>query len=639
LLLIGVGSVALLAAGFIGLRAFRSNGGVALKLSSNVAGASIVVGDKSCVMPDCSLALPAGTYHLTAAKDGYQTLNQTIAVSKSTAEFSLVLQPLPQMVQVNTNFPSGQVFLDGHQAGPLSDGQFFLSGVSPGAHTLRVTSGTAQFETEWQTATGDLPQLQRPFTAKNVQAIVIANLGRNGSILCDCDARAIKVDGNAVSATKTRAQGIQLTNLQEGTRRISIGDRSLLVDLKPNPALNVFLALDRDMGTLVIDANESGAKIYIDDRPYHRLTDRGLRIPLDVGRYTIRVEKDGFRSSSPQTIDLAKSEDKQMAFVLEPIPPALAISSALPEAQVKVDGRAVGQTDSSGSFRAEVTAGNHLVELTKQDYTDVRLNLGFAPGRTVRPDRSQIAMSRVVKAPPVAAPATATIESKAPESKPTDGQDWDRVRNSSNPDDLEDFIRKHPGSANINDARNRLAQLRSQMDAAAARQAEQTAWNRLDKTNKADLQDFLSRYGAGAHAPDARTLIGGIDKQEADKEKEQEQANRALADYQSIARTLSAYEAAYNAKDLKAIQSVWQELPKNMAEATRREFGDAKSIGFQIRAIDKPMVNGDSATVNCDRTLSLTLKQGGRQQMPGERVRVALTRASSGWLIQSITPY
>jgi eukaryotic-like serine/threonine-protein kinase len=639
LLLIGVGSVALLAVGFIGLRAFRSNGGVALTLRSNVEGASIVVGDKSCVLPACSLALPAGTYHLTAAKDGYQTLDQTVAVSKSTSEFSLVFQPLPQVVQVNTNFPSGQVFLDGHQAGALRDGQFSLSGVSPGAHTLRITSGTAQFETEWQTATGALPQLQRPFTAKNVQATVIANLGRNGSIFCDCDAGAIKLDGNAVRGTKTGAQGIQLTDLQEGTRRVSIGDRSLLVDLKPNPALNVFLALDRDTGTLVIDANESGAKIYIDDRPYHRLTDRGLRIPLDVARYTIRVEKDGFRSSSPQTIDLAKGEDKQMAFVLEPIRPTLAIAGALPEAQVKVDGRVVGQTDSSGSFRAEVTPGNHVVELTKQDYSDVRLSLGFAPGRTVRPDRSQIAMSRVVKAPPVAAPATATIESKAPESKPTDGQDWDRVRNSNNPDDLEDFIRKHPGSANINDARNRLAQLRSQLDAAAARQAEQAAWNRLDKTSKADLQDFLSQYGAGAHAPDARTLIAGIDKQEAEKEKEQEQANRALADSQLIARTLSAYEAAYNAKDLKAIQSVWQEMPKNMADATRREFGDAKSIGFQIRAIDKPMVNGDSATVNCNRTLSLTLKQGGRQEMPGERVRVTLIRASSGWLIQSITPY
>jgi hypothetical protein len=374
------------------------------------------------------------------------------------------------------------------------------------------------------------------------------------------------------------------------------------------------------------------------------LTEQGLRIPLDIGRYTIRVEKDGFRSKPPQTIDLAKGEDKQMAFVLEPIPPALAIAGALPGAQVKVDGRVVGQTDSSGSLRAEVTAGNHLVELTKQDYTDARFNLGFAPGRTVRPDRSQIAMSRVVKAPPVAAPATATIDSKAPESKPpeskpSDGQDWERVRNSNNPDDLADFIRKHPESANINDARNRLAQLRSQMDAAAARQAEQTAWNRLDKTNKADLQDFLSHYGTGAHAPDARTLIAGIDKQEVDKEKEQEQASRVSTDSQSIARTLSAYEAAYNAKDLKAIQTVWQEMPKNMAEATRREFGDAKSIGFQIRAIDKPMVNGDSATVNCNRTLSLTLKQGGRQEMPGERVRVTLTRASSGWLIQSITPY
>ncbi len=649
---IGLGFVALMAAAFFAPRLFHTNRGPTVTFTSNIDGAAIllannVVGDKSCVLPNCVLTLPAGDYKLTATKDGFKALSQTISLPKGSSQlrFPLVFEPLPQLVQVNTNFASGRVFLDARPAEELRDGQFTLSGVSPGIHTLRIIAGDAQFETEWRNTIGVSPELQRPITAKNVQATVIANLGQKGSISCDCDVGTIKVDGNAVASANPGAQAVQVTDLKEGARQISIGDRSLVVDVKPNPSLNVFLALDRDVGTLVIETGEDGAKVYINGRQYHRLTERGLvRIPTNVGRYEIRVAKDGFRPAPSQTVDLAKSEEKQVIFVLPPMPPALEIAGALAGAQVKVDGRVVGETGSNGSFRAEVSAGNHLVELTKQDYTEARFTAEFAPGRTTRPSTSQFAMTRAAK--PSSPPPATTAE-----LKPTEAQDWDRVRNSNNPDELDDFIRKHPGGANVEEARGRLAQLRAQMDAAAARQAEQTAWNGIDKNNKAALQDFLSRYGSGVHAQDARGLIAGIEKQEAEaiaaaqrlkeqKPKEPDQAPPAVsADSQSIERTLSAYETAYNAKDLKSLESLWQGMPKGMADATRREFGDAKAISFQIRPLEKATINGDSATVNCTRTLSLTMKNGRAQNMAGERVRVKLGRSAAGWLIQSITPY
>ena len=647
---IGLGLVALMAAAFFAPRLFQSARSPSVSFTSNIDGAAIllannVVGDKSCVLPNCALTLPAGDYKLTATKDGFKTLNQAISLPKGSSQLTipLVFEPLPQLVQVNTNFASGRVFLDSRPAEELRDGQFTLSGVSPGTHTLRIVAGDAQFETEWRNTIGASPALQRPITAKNVQATVIANLGQKGSISCDCDVGTIKVDGNAVATTNAGAQAAQVTDLKEGARQISIGDRSLVFDVKPNPSLNVFLALDRDVGTLVVETGQDGAKVYINGRQFHRLTEHGLvRIPSNVGRYEIRVEKDGFRPAPPQTVDLAKSEEKQMTFVLPPVPPALEIAGALAGAQVKVDGRVMGDTGSSGSFRTEVTAGNHLVELTKQDYNEARFTAEFAPGRATRPSASQLAMTRAAKLALPTPVATA-------EPKPTDAQDWDRVRNSNNPDELDDFIRKHPGGANVEEARGRLAQLRAQADAAAARQAEQAAWNGIDKNNKAALQDFLSRYGAGSHAQDARGLIAGIDKQEADaiaaarlkeqKPKEPDQTPAASPDYQSVERTLNSYEAAYNAKDLKSLESLWQGMPKGMADATRRQFGDAKAVSFQLRPLERPTINGDSATVNCTRTLSLTTKNGRAQDMAGERVRVKLGRSGAGWLIQSITPY
>jgi serine/threonine protein kinase len=645
LMLIAVAVVALLAGTLIVLRMIRTDHGVTLTLNSNIDGASVAVGGKTCVMPDCSLTLPAGKYQLTATKEGFKALSQTVSVSKSNSELKvpLVFEPLPQQVQVNTNFASGQVFLDGRLAGSLRDGQFAVSGVSPGAHTLRVSAGDAQFETEWRSTVGAAPELARPITAKNIQATVIANVGSRGTISCNCDVQTVKVDGAAVASQSAGAQGVQVTDLKEGTRRIGIGDRSLIVDVKPNPSLNVFLSLDREVGTLVIQTGEDNVKVLIDGRPYHRLTEHGgLRIPLDVGRHAISVAKDGFRTSSEQTVDLAKRDEKQVSFVLTPLPAALEIAGALPGAQVKVDGRVVGDTGSNGSLRAEVNPGNHVVELTKEDYTAVRFSIEFTAGRTARPNRAQVTLTRAAKPPP---PAPV-------ETKPTEVQDWDRVRASTNPDELDDFIRKHPGGAYVEDARNRLSQLRAQINASAERQAEQSAWSAVDKGNKAALQDYLSRYAAGAHAQDARGLIAGIDKQQADalaaaqrlreqkpKEPDQPQPNPAAADYQAIERTLSSYEAAYNGMDLKALESVWQGMPKNMLDATRREFGAAKAISFQIRPLERPTINGASATVNCKRTLSMTMKRGGKQDMAGERVKVTLARAATGWLIQAITPY
>jgi serine/threonine protein kinase len=649
LLLLAAAVVVVLAGTFIALRLIRRDRSVTLTLNSNIAGAAIAVGGKSCVLPDCALTLPAGTYQLTATKDGFKAISQALSLSKGNSELKvpLVFEPLPQQVQVNTNFASGQVFLDGRPAGALRDGQFAVSGVSPGAHTLRVSAGDAQFETEWRSSVGAPPELARAITAKNIQATVIANLGAKGTISCNCDVQTVKVDGAAVAAQNAGKQGVQVTDLKEGARRIGIGDRSLIVDVKPNPSLNVFLSLDREVGTLVIQTGEDNVKILIDGRPYHRLTEHGgLRIPLDVGQHAISVAKDGFRTSAEQRVDLVKRDEKQIAFVLTPMPAALEIAGALPGAQVKVDGRVVGDTGSNGSFRVEVSPGNHVVELTKEDYTPVRFSTEFTAGRTTRPNRAQVTLARVPKPPPPA-PAAPPVE-----TKPTEAQDWDRVRASTNPDELDDFIKKHPGGAHVEDARNRLSQLRAQINAAAERQAEQSAWSAVDKSNKAALQDYLSRYAAGAHAQDARGLIAGIDKQQADglaaaqrlkeqkpKEPDQPQPNPAAADYQAIERTLSSYEAAYNGMDLKALENVWQGMPKNMLDATRREFGDAKAISFQIRPLERPAINGASATVNCTRTLSMTMKRGGKQDMPGERVKVTLARAGTGWLIQAITPY
>jgi len=244
-------------------------------------------------------------------------------------------------------------------------------------------------------------------------------------------------------------------------------------------------------------------------------------------------------------------------------------------------------------------------------------------------------MATVVKAPP------------APDPKQIDAQDWDRARNTNNADTLEDYVRRHPDGAHVDEARATVTRLRQEAQASAARQAEQSAWDATDKNNKAALQAFLSRYGNGAHAQEAHGLVSGIEKREADelaaaqrakdlRTKEQDQAKQAAVEQQAIVRVVAAYADAYNQMDLKALQSIWSSMPKAVADGTRNQFRDAKSLTYQMTPAGQPSINGNTATIACTRVLRLVTKGGDRLPPVNERVRVTLTRSASGWGISSI---
>jgi hypothetical protein len=642
LMLAGIGAAVVLAAAVVVVPRMRSTSGATpVTITTNITGASVKVGDQACVTPGCSLHLPAGSYQIAATKPGYQSVQQALSVKSGGSEMAvpLVLQPLPELVQVNTNFASGKVLLDGKPAGDLRDGQFSISDVSAGNHTVRVTSGDSDFDVEWRSTPGSAPEITRPLSAKNVQATVVANAGDAGSVACNCDVSTLQVDGKPAGSAASGGPAIALKDLKEGALRISAADRSLLVDVRPNPALTIQLASDRNVGTLVISAGQDGARVLLNGRPYRRVTEHGtLRIPEDVGEYTVQVEKQGFRASDPQKITLNKGEEKQVSFNLTPLPSSLEIAGAVPGAQVKVDGRPVGNVAANGRLTTDVNPGRHEIEITKDDYSPARFSAEFGAGAKVRSAPQQVAMAKIIQPPP---PPPAA---ERPDPKQIEAQDWNRVRGSSNPDELEDFVRKHPGGAHLDEARELITKLRQQAQADAARQAEQTAWDAVDKSKKAALQDFLSRYGGGAHAQEARAVVNEIDKREADaiaaqrasEVKTQEQGNRSQADTQAITQALTAFESAYNSKDVRALKAVWPSMPKNTGDELGAQFRYAKSLAFRLRQSGAPIVAGDTATVPCTRALEMVARDGQKVSSGDEHVRVTLERAGSAWTIRSI---
>ena len=337
--------------------------GAEVTVSSDVAGAEITIGDQRCVTPACTLTLRPGTYTLAARSDGYKHRSRSRLPStpgQRELKLPLAFDPLPQILQVNTNFEAGAVYIDGQLAGQLQDGQFTKSGIAPGPHSLRVTGGDSEFRADWKSANGEAPQLSTPVSGTDVAAAVLANAGGAGALACNCDAQAITIDGAPAGQT-SRNSVTPLKGLAEGSRRIGIEGRTVIADIRPNPTLSVFLATDRNAGTLVVETGQDNARIIVDNRPYPHLTEHGIaRIQVTVGEHTLRVEREGFRSSGPATG--RGREECRRSKCCFPSHLYRLFSSwwmPCPGRRSRLMGRGMGQVSSRGAFRTEVPPGLH----------------------------------------------------------------------------------------------------------------------------------------------------------------------------------------------------------------------------------------------------------------------------------------
>ena len=223
------------------------------------------------------------------------------------------------------------------------------------------------------------------------------------------------------------------------------------------------LSLDRNAGLLIVNTSQDGAKVFLNNRLYRRPSENGmLRIPLEAGNYSVRVEKDGFTSPETRTLALKKGEEKLVTFALEPAPAYLEISGTVAGAQVKLDGQESGRD--GPERRIPVTDGRRGSPHggTQQGRVrTVRVSEQFSAGKTGQLGREQVGMVKAAKSAP-------------PDARKVEAQEWSQIATSSNPDDFDSFIRNHPGGAHLEQARNRAGELRN-----SPRRMRRINWNRL----------------------------------------------------------------------------------------------------------------------------------------------------------------
>jgi outer membrane protein assembly factor BamD (BamD/ComL family) len=242
---------------------------------------------------------------------------------------------------------------------------------------------------------------------------------------------------------------------------------------------------------------------------------------LRPGQYSIEARLQGYETAKA-TIAVnewgASSEPihlKALPVVSSPPPeqPArLAIQGAPPSAEVLLDGKSLGRTNTKGSFTATVPEGSHQVKIQSKDHELATLARTFPAGGSVVLNKHDLSATPIVKPDVSAASLSASVPT-------VEELDWQRIQNSARIDDWEKFRQRYPNGKYASASQERLDSLywdkaKNANTAAAFEEylnkfpngthrdegRENLAWNKAYSTNTVPaLRDFLKQYPKGQH--------------------------------------------------------------------------------------------------------------------------------------------
>jgi hypothetical protein len=403
-------------------------------------------------------------------------------------------------------------------------------------------------------------------------------------------------------------------------------------------------AATSNLGALVINAGQPGVGVSINNREYGRTNAKGeLTVPLlEAGSYFLGVQKPGFQALTQQVRIEAQ---KQTQLSVQLVQPVIAGSSTLiegapPGAEVRVDGRLLGTTAADGTFLLTPIPGEHTVLVAKEGFLPQETKELFAPGKNV---------SR-----------------RAALEPDLEFQRWQTLSNSAGPSEIERFIRDYPSG---------------RFTAQARTLQEQAEWNALKGGKDLEaLTAFVNKFPQGAHASEARNLIGGLQAEQeqwlaarASKDVEQLKAyvakypegqyarsaqaeisklsdNRQAAptpeaaDKIAVIEVIKQYMQAYDEKNVETIRRIWPGMGRSRVSSLRDFFSAADSVKAMYN-IDDPVINGDQATVRFTEDVTYVMK--GRESKPHalmcnctaklKRVMSTTPGTPGGWRIDSLS--
>jgi eukaryotic-like serine/threonine-protein kinase len=505
---------------------------------------------------------------------------------------------LPSSVYINTNLSRGATTLDGKPVGALRDGQLNLAKVPAGLHTIKISGPGASAQVAFRAVAANAPELTGPLSAQGVSALVVSQRAGQARLLCNCDdGTPIALDGHRVPPVVSGRQ--DLGGVAEGNHQLQIGKgdnaHEYTVSVTAQPVLNIFVDAERNLGVLVIQAGVEKATVFLDGRQSGQTGSNGVfRTTLPLKSVSVSVSKSGYSTPPAQVANVRKDGETPLNFDLRPVvqKATLVVSGGQPNAAIALDGKGIGSLDGSGKYSAEISPGNHTVEITKLGFQPKRLTKSFAAGSTERlsgnlnplliADSGHGAPPLPPQVPAIPPPAPPKMEQPKVEVKPP-------VVNPPAP----------PPQPAV--------------------PADQLDWQKVRSTQ--DLEAFLSRYPNSPLADLARERI-------------RQQQNSS--DRNGVLAVLERYAQAYQHKNTDELVAIWPTLGKPERKKIADSFKMAESIQMTLRPVGDPALSGDSAVVTCDRVETFTFQGGVKKDFSGQ-VTIKLRKQSGTWVIEGIS--
>jgi serine/threonine protein kinase len=326
-------------------------------------------------------------------------------------------------------------------------------------------------------------------------------------------------------------------------------------------------------GTLIVQAGTPAALVFIDDVPSGRTDARGnLTLPAEAKTHDVRVEKTGYQTTPrEQRIKLAAGATQKVMFSLIPQQKEVATSITPPPAR------------NSQPTTPQPTSPQ-------------------PPPAAPPPQPTSIPQPQP-QASPVIPP---TLPPPDPEAR-----EWEQVRRTTDPSQLETFLEKYSNSPHKADAQALLDEL---------------LWKGTTRNDPDSLRAYLKRLPKGAHAEEANSQV---EKILAEREKQRLEAEKANPERKAILSVLDGFNAAFAHRQAREVRLIWPTATKDYIDAMNQT---GASFIMTLPPTGEVQINGPSAVVPCQLIIKTTVR-GGQPKQTEKAVRVVLAKTGDRWLI------
>jgi serine/threonine protein kinase len=288
-------------------------------------------------------------------------------------------------IHLRGNLPSASVFLDNDKSGEMRDGKYAFDVFSLGPHKLRLLYDGKELELAFDIHSKDGPPSVGPVTGDGPPVLVIASYG--STIRVRSTFRSLDVSLDKTSPRNVPSVGLQMDNQVIGSHQIAFNDgngvQTLTFETRPTPTLNILVASNRDIGTLVLRANMDGVRVFLNGAEQNPI--RGVWAKdLPSKRYIVRVMKEGYVPLPPKNIEIRTKQRTDEYFFLQRQTQSamIIIKGGLPDAQVSIDDDRRGVVDANGYYELSgLVPGNHIVKISKEQYLPSTVSISVTGGQ------------------------------------------------------------------------------------------------------------------------------------------------------------------------------------------------------------------------------------------------------------------